>query len=139
MKASNSESKAQLASQMPPHLATELDFVFKDVEFGGQMWGHLAGKLGLRLAIARLHIPYTISEWGLLKQIPRSLYTFGSPRVGNGAFVEKVRDNATHGQFRFVDNNDLVTRVPPALLWYSHGPATHIDSLGSVQDSTTTN
>jgi len=59
--------------------------------------------------------------------------------VGNGAFVEKVRDNATHGQFRFVDNNDLVTRVPPALLWYSHGPATHIDSLGSVQDSTTTN
>jgi triacylglycerol lipase len=67
-----------------------------------------------------------------------SLYTIGSPRVGNGAFVEKVRVKATAGQFRFVDNNDLVTRVPPGLMWYAHGPATlyHIDSLGSIQDCT---
>ncbi|HKA01883.1 MAG TPA: lipase family protein [Candidatus Solibacter sp.] len=68
-----------------------------------------------------------------------SLYTFGSPRVGNRVFSDIVRANATLGQFRIVDDNDLVTRVPPALFWYTHSPATlyQIDSNGLVQDRTT--
>jgi pimeloyl-ACP methyl ester carboxylesterase len=37
------------------------------------------------------------------------LYTFGSPRVGNRKFSEQFRP----GTYRFVNNNDIVTRVPP--------------------------
>ena len=53
-----------------------------------------------------------------------SLYTFGSPRVGNRAFVATLRDRASLGHYRLVDNYDLVTRVPPALRWYSHAANT---------------
>jgi hypothetical protein len=67
-----------------------------------------------------------------------SLYTFGSPRVGNQAFADKLRDHTTLGHYRLVDNCDLVTRVPPALLWYAHPSATlyQIDSGGAIQDRT---
>src|SRR3954451_8447507 len=67
-----------------------------------------------------------------------SLYTFGSPRVGNRAFLSKVRTNTTNGHFRMVDNNDLVSRVPAALMWYAHAPASlyRIDPSGSVHDLT---
>lgn len=49
-----------------------------------------------------------------------SLYTIGSPRVGNDAFCRRVRERATLGVFRFVDNNDLVTHVPVAAPIYQH-------------------
>jgi len=64
-----------------------------------------------------------------------SLYTFGSPRVGNHAFVEGLRP---YSQFRFVDWHDLVTRVPPALFWYEHGAGTlyQLDEQGRIQDRT---
>jgi hypothetical protein len=39
----------------------------------------------------------------------RGLYTFGSPRVGNAAFAKRLKVPA----YRFVNNNDVVTRVPP--------------------------
>jgi len=44
------------------------------------------------------------------------LYTYGSPRAGNRKFVE----NCTFSHYRYVNNNDIVTRVPPALLFYCH-------------------
>ena len=64
-----------------------------------------------------------------------SLYTFGSPRVGNHAFVEGLR---RFPQFRFVDLNDLVTRVPPTLFFYEHGATTlyHLDVDGKLEDRT---
>jgi Lipase (class 3) len=67
-----------------------------------------------------------------------SLYTFGSPRVGNGTFLSKVQTNATNEHFRLVDNNDLVSRVPAALLWYAHSPKSlyKIDLEGLVHDLT---
>jgi hypothetical protein len=49
-----------------------------------------------------------------------SLYTIGSPRVGNAAFCGRVHDRATLGAFRFVDNNDLVTHVPIQMPLYEH-------------------
>lgn len=47
---------------------------------------------------------------------PRQLFTFGSPRVGNRQYVQFV----TLDHYRFVNNNDIVTRVPPMWLGYQH-------------------
>jgi len=49
-----------------------------------------------------------------------ALYTFGSPRVGNQAFCEEVRNNADLGVFRFVNNGDLMTHVPPREKSFEH-------------------
>jgi len=64
-----------------------------------------------------------------------SLYTLGSPRVGNHAFVEAL---SNYPQFRFVDFRDLVTRVPPALMCYEHGAETlyQLDRDGKILDRT---
>ena len=53
-----------------------------------------------------------------LERPPRALYTFGSPRVGNTAFVSAV--NATTVALRIVDDRDVVTVVPPELIGYAH-------------------
>jgi triacylglycerol lipase len=45
------------------------------------------------------------------------LYTFGSPRVGNGKFVKECADLE---HYRFVNNNDLVTVIPPWFMGYRH-------------------
>jgi hypothetical protein len=37
------------------------------------------------------------------------VYTFGSPRVGDGAFVASL----AHPVFRLVNNNDVVAHLPP--------------------------
>lgn len=52
-----------------------------------------------------------------LKERHPKLFTFGSPRVGNGKFVDSFKD-VVH--YRFVNNNDLVTSVPMAFLGYRH-------------------
>lgn len=59
---------------------------------------------------------------------PASLYTFGSPYVGDGEFRDAMNDVAAH---RYVDCCDLVTRVPPKL--YEHvGLLHYIDRFGNV-------
>lgn len=47
---------------------------------------------------------------------PVELFTYGSPRVGNDQYINYV--SLEH--FRFVNNNDIVTRVPPLWLGYRH-------------------
>ena len=47
---------------------------------------------------------------------PKALYTIGSPRVGDQAFVDKLQGLDNH---RYVDCCDLVTRVPPDCLLYT--------------------
>ncbi len=49
----------------------------------------------------------------------QGLYTFGSPRVGNREFRERFDTPA----YRFVNNNDAVTELPPA------GPYAHVGAL----------
>jgi len=62
-----------------------------------------------------------------------ALFTFGSPRAGNTAFCEKVREKADLGIYRFVDHQDLVTTVPPKDLFYSHTSGMmHIASNGDI-------
>lgn len=47
---------------------------------------------------------------------PEALFTFGAPRVGDKAYAHHVQLR----HFRFVNNNDLVTRLPPRWLGYWH-------------------
>ena len=62
---------------------------------------------------------------------PEGLFTYGSPRVGDRAYVNYYR--LVH--YRWVNNNDIVTRVPPAWLGYRHaGREMYIDSHGRVRD-----
>ena len=49
-----------------------------------------------------------------------ALYTFGSPRVGNKAFCDEVHKNADLGVFRFVNNRDLMTTLPPREKSFEH-------------------
>lgn len=47
---------------------------------------------------------------------PEQLYSYGSPRVGDRRYINFVKLE----HFRYVNNNDIVTRVPPILLGYRH-------------------
>lgn len=61
---------------------------------------------------------------------PDALYTFGSPLVGDQAFVNTL---AKVQNFRYVDCCDIVTRIPPEGLGYKHlGEPTYIAQDRSV-------
>ena len=49
------------------------------------------------------------------------VYTYGSPRVGWGRYVRSLK--VTH--HRFVNNNDIVTRVPLWIMGYRHHGTLH--------------
>ena len=64
------------------------------------------------------------------------LYTFGSPRVGTRSFVKEMdNDSITH--YRFVNNNDIVTSVPLALMMFRHhGELVYINHYGNIRKMT---
>lgn len=60
------------------------------------------------------------------------LYTFGSPRVGNRAFVKEMKkDGIKH--YRFVNNNDIVTKVPFPIRFVHHGELVYINHHGNIR------
>jgi len=62
---------------------------------------------------------------------PTALYTFGSPRVGNRQYVNYAP--ITH--YRWVNNNDIVCRVPPPWMGYRHaGTECYLDAHGELRD-----
>ena len=62
------------------------------------------------------------------------IYTFGSPRVGDGRFVKEIKE-ITH--YRFVNNNDIVTRFPFRFFLYRHhAKAVYIDYHGKIRKMT---
>jgi triacylglycerol lipase len=65
--------------------------------------------------------------------VPAEVATFGSPRVGTKRYIQhaKVR------HLRWVNNNDIVTRVPPQWLRYRHtGTLMYLDSTGEFKKYT---
>lgn len=52
-----------------------------------------------------------------IESMPQALFTYGSPRVGDRQFVNFVALDHT----RWVNNNDIVTHVPPVWMGYRHG------------------
>ena len=62
------------------------------------------------------------------------LYTFGQPRVGDEVFANECVRRMNGQHFRFVNNNDTVTRVPPRTFAYAHaGDVRYIDTNGRIQ------
>lgn len=85
--------------------------------------GHSLGGAMATICASRCHLSHISSN-------PRALYTFGSPRVGNRRYVDFVQLEA----FRWVNNNDIVTRVPPWWLGYRHkGQEVYLDSYGEIR------
>jgi triacylglycerol lipase len=61
---------------------------------------------------------------------PHALYTYGSPRVGDEAFLRTLSAFESH---RFTNCCDMICRVPPEAFGYRHhGPASYIDREGAV-------
>ncbi len=61
----------------------------------------------------------------------QGLYTFGSPRVGDQDFKKDFNVNA----YRFVNNSDIVTKVPPSSMYCHVGALRYIDSEGIIHDN----
>jgi triacylglycerol lipase len=62
------------------------------------------------------------------------LTTFGSPRVGTRKFVK----NISTPHMRYVNNNDIVTKVPLFIMGYKHhGMLQYINFYGNVRKLTT--
>ena len=62
----------------------------------------------------------------------QGLYTFGSPRVGDQDFKKDFKVNT----YRFVNNSDIVTKVPPSNMYRHVGELKYIDSDGLIHDNT---
>jgi triacylglycerol lipase len=61
------------------------------------------------------------------------LTTFGSPRVGTRKFVKNIETK----HMRFVNNNDIVTKVPLFIMGYKHhGELQYINFYGNIRKMT---
>lgn len=49
----------------------------------------------------------------------QGIYTFGCPKVGNSVFVDAIDENLEGRVFRFVNNNDAITKFPLSDLFIS--------------------
>ncbi len=88
--------------------------------------GHSLGGAMATICANRCQISYIQSN-------PRALYTYGSPRVGTGPYVNYVQYEA----YRWVNNNDIVTRVPPWWLGYRHkGQEVYLNADGEIRQLT---
>ena len=66
----------------------------------------------------------------VIKSNPEELHTFGSPRVGCKRYVR----HAPLQHYRWVNNNDIVTRVPPPWMGYRHGgDEIYLDRNGKIK------
>ena len=74
--------------------------------------GHSLGGALASLAAFRLREQTDLSFSGL--------YTYGQPRVGSWKFSRRFQRHHQAQSFRFVNNNDFVTFVPPFLWGYAH-------------------
>jgi len=84
--------------------------------------GHSLGGAMATICAAR-------SEFSAETPTTTEVHTFGSPRVGTKRYIQ----HATVRHIRWVNNNDIVTRVPPRWLGYGHtGVQMYLDRNGDV-------
>lgn len=98
-----------------------LNFVWREIwnyiktqRKGRTLWvtGHSLGAALATLAVAKLRLE---------KDEPvNGLYTFGQPRTGDREFAKNFNADFGEKTFRFVNNNDIVARVPFRSMHYSH-------------------
>lgn len=88
--------------------------------------GHSLGAALATLAAAKLPA---------VGQAVQGLYTFGSPRVGCPEFAHAFNQSFKNRTFRFVNHNDLVTRVALRSLGYDHvGKCLYFDAEGRLHE-----
>jgi triacylglycerol lipase len=114
-----------------------LDLVWDDVKAaigtfrdkGQSLWftGHSLGAAMACLAVAR---------WILIdRATANGLYTFGQPRTGSVSFEQTFDGQFGTKTFRFVNDSDIVTRVPPREMGYKHvGQVMFFDDKGILQN-----
>lgn len=62
---------------------------------------------------------------------PEQIHTFGSPRVGTKRYI----NHAKVDYYRWVNNNDIVTRTPPVWLGYRHaGKEMYLNAHGKLKE-----
>jgi triacylglycerol lipase len=59
----------------------------------------------------------------------RGVYTFGLPRVGDQEFASRFNQRFTGRSFRYVDDHDVVTHLPPEAILWPMGSYAHVDEL----------
>jgi triacylglycerol lipase len=123
--------KAMVGGRVHNGFQTEVDNVWPQIEKTMKrhtkkkiyVCGHSLGGAMATIAASRMEMSYKI----------QCLYTFGSPRVGNRTWLK----NCKFEHYRFVNNNDLVTRVPPAFMLYKHhGTLVYINHYGNIRKMT---
>ncbi len=113
--------------------STALSCVWRDVwgyiredRNGRALWitGHSLGAALAALAVAKLRLE---------KDEPvNGLYTFGHPRTGDKDFARNFNADFSLQAFRYVNNNDIVARVPFRAMNYSHvGTFKYFDKGGN--------
>ncbi len=65
-----------------------------------------------------------------IRSNPQGLFTFGSPRIGSRRYVNYVQMEA----YRWVNNNDIITQLPPAWLGFRHkGQEVYLNAYGKIR------
>jgi hypothetical protein len=90
--------------------------------------GHsLGGAMAVLVAEGLSHAGIPIKE----------LRTFGQPRVGNAKFRRHLEGCDIGRYVRYVNNNDIVTSVPPSIFGFTHGGNLHyINYHGNIRNFT---
>ena len=89
--------------------------------------GHSLGAAMTTIMASRCHHDPKIPN-------PEEVYTFGSPRVG----WKKYCDSLCVSHHRWVNNNDIVTRVPLAIMGYRHHGTEHYMNAYGMERKLTT-
>jgi len=89
--------------------------------------GHSLGGALATLAAAKIRLEKD--------QAVSGLYTFGSPRVGNEDFARNFDADFYYQNYRMVNNNDIVPRIPFRWLSYRHtGVFKYFDHTGRIKN-----
>ena len=85
--------------------------------------GHSLGGAMATICAGRCYLSHIASN-------PTELFTFGSPRVGDKRYINHV----SLDHYRYVNNNDIVTRVPPVFMGYRHcGREVYLNRDGDIE------
>lgn len=88
--------------------------------------GHSLGGAMATICAGRCYLAH-------IDAMPKAVYTFGAPRVGTKRYINNVEVDLT----RWVNNNDIVPRVPPTWFGYRHtGSRIYINTYGNVRKMT---
>ena len=105
-----------------------LEDITRIVNKDKKLWfcGHSLGAAMATIMSSRCYYEESVRD-------AEELYTYGSPRVGWKRYVDTMKTR----HHRCVNNNDIVTRVPPAFIGYKHdGDEYYLNCYGNVRKMT---